>query len=281
MGLKLQLVITADDLGLDAKRDEGIFHAWSKGAITQASLMVAGRSAKAAADRARRERLPLGLHLDLTELPASAPAASVGSLLGPDGHKRGKHGLREAVARGEVEPAHLEAEAQAQLLAFALLTGRPPQHVDGHQHIHCVPKVAQVLAPVFSRAGVRSTRIPEQSGVLAPFYATVSEEAAVCRALYRGAGVRSTEAFSGLDLMGEACSASRLVEAVRTQAGALSLELMCHVGYAGEGHDDFNRSPARQHELNVYCALPFVGLVEQGEVELVSFASASARGALR
>ena len=44
-----QLIITADDLGIDPRRDDGILEAWTRGAITQASLLVGGKAAAAAA----------------------------------------------------------------------------------------------------------------------------------------------------------------------------------------------------------------------------------------
>jgi predicted glycoside hydrolase/deacetylase ChbG (UPF0249 family) len=279
MGVKLQLIITADDLGIDPKRDEGIFQAWSMRAITQASLMVAGPSAKTAAARARRLALPVGLHLDLTETGPSAPKSAVATLLDANGAKRGKHGLREALARAEIDPNHVARETEAQLAAFAGLLGKAPSHVDGHQHIHTVPRVAQVLAPLFARVKVKSTRIPQEQDAPEGFYRQVSDEAASARAIYGKHGVRSSEAFAGLKLMGDNCSAEKLVETARHHAAAASLELMCHVGYVGVGHDDFNRSSAREHELSVYTSKPFAGLSEL--LELASFESAAAKGALK
>ena len=55
---------------------------------------------------------------------------------------------------------------------------------------------------------------------------------------------------------------------------------MCHPGYVGVGWDDFNRSPEREHELRVLCALPFADLVEAGTVRLASFADLAEAGAL-
>ncbi len=46
---------------------------------------------------------------------------------------------------------------------------------------------------------------------------------------------------------------------------------MCHPGYVGDGGDDFNRSPAREHELRVLTSLPFASMIAEGAVELASF----------
>ena len=220
----VRLVITADDLGIDPRRDDGIFAAHAAGAITQASLMVGGPSAREAAHRAREAGLTLGLHLDLSEMPPLAPRERIPTLLDGRGEKLGKHGLRLALARGSVELAHVILEAEAQLDTFAALTGQCVRHVDGHQHIHCVPEVAEVLAPVFERRGVRSTRAPQPAAArvadsdASRVYEKMCRDAAQARATYARVGVRSTHGFIGLDLAGGASDPSRLRERVTTHA---------------------------------------------------------------
>ena len=162
--------------------------------------------------------------------------------------------------------------------------GSPAAHVDGHQHAHTVPFLAEALAPVLAARGVLTTRIPEQREVhvtdpiAARFYESVSADAARARSIYERHGVRSTEAFVGLDLMGAASSAERLRAAVERCRGARSVELMCHPGYPGHGVDAFNESPDREHELEVLLSHPFAPLVEAGRVTLGSFSSSLAAG---
>lgn len=275
----LRVVITADDLGIDERRDDGILEAHARGAISQASLLVRGASSQRAAARAKGAGLSLGLHLDLTETPSCAPPASISSLLDAQRRKLGKHGLREALARGRVRPEHIARECHAQLDLFAALTGQRATHVDGHQHVHCIPAVAAVLAPLFAARGVRTTRIAEQPRVNVDdpgrraFYRSVSEDAARARAIYAMYGVASTDAFAGLDAMGRASSREAVERAVldSVERGARSLEFMCHPGYAGHGVDDFNESPEREHELRVLTSLPLTSYLTDGRVALVSF----------
>ncbi len=278
------LIITADDLGIDPRRDDGILLCFARGGITQASLMVRGRSAASGAQAARRIGRPLGLHLDLTEMPPSAEPSSVASLLDRDGRKLGKHGLRAALAEGRVAREHVEREAQAQLGEYESLVGARATHVDGHQHVHSIPTLAMWLAPLLARHGVASTRIPEQARVdvegaeAARFYRSVAEDARAARALYAAEGVRSTDAFAGLDRMGFASAADELARAVAEASGA-SVELMTHPGFVGEGIDDFNVSPAREHELRVLASQPFAELIRRGEITLTSFAALARDGA--
>jgi predicted glycoside hydrolase/deacetylase ChbG (UPF0249 family) len=249
------IVVNADDLGIDMRRDAGIFELLDAGAVTQASLLVRGRNARAAASRAREKGHELGLHLDLTETDPCAPKDEIATLLDRDGKKLGKHGLREAAAR--VDLAHVAREAEAQIEAFETLMGKKPTHVDGHQHVHVVPRFVETLADVFHRAGIRTTRIPEQPmpDDALEFYKQISDDAANARGIYARVGIASTDAFVGLDLMGDASDGGRLRDAVIAARG--SVEVMVHPGYAGSGWDDFNESPAREHELRVLLARPF------------------------
>ena len=68
MAQKRTLTVVADDLGLSAPRDEGIFRAFAAGAAIQhASLLVNGPTANEAVERAKSVALPMGLHVNLTE----------------------------------------------------------------------------------------------------------------------------------------------------------------------------------------------------------------------
>ncbi len=282
----LELVVTADDLGIDARRDDGIFEAFEHGAITHASLLVGGPSAAAAAERARLDGWPIGLHLNLTEGAPSAHAGDVPSLIDASGQKLGKHGLRDAVSRGDVVLAHVERETRAQVAAFEAMMKRGPLHVDGHQHVHVIGELVETLAKALAQLGVVSTRIPEQSIVQGEatdahrFYENVSREAGRARVVYARHRIASTEVFVGLDLMGTDSTGAKLRDAVSAVRAASSAEVMCHPGYIGTGWDDFNQSPAREHELAVLLARPFAQLVDVGAVALARFADLAGRGAL-
>jgi len=247
------VVVNADDLGIDPRRDAGILELLEAGAVTQASLLVRGPSAREAAKRA--SGYAIGLHLDLTETDACAPTDAIATLLDAYGKKLGKHGLRATADR--VDLAELARETLAQIAAFEALMGMKPSHVDGHQHVHVVPRFVETLARVFRDAGVRTTRIPEQgmSEDAPEFYKQVSEHAAAARAIYARHGIASTDSFVGLDLMGDASDGGRLRDAVSEARG--SVEVMVHPGYVGSGWDDFNESPAREHELRVLRDRPF------------------------
>ncbi len=279
---RVLLVITADDLGIDSRRDDGILAAFAAGGITQASLMVGGPTAIEATRRADDAGLRLGLHLDFSDLPPLAPQGRIPTLLNAQGRKLGKHGLRLALARRLVNLMEVVAEAEAQLDAFEVITGRPARHIDSHQHFHWQPQVAEALAPMLARRGVRTIRGPrpvtvgEHGG---DFYAQACREAECAGMHYRNRGIQSTDGFVGLNPNGATGDPAQLARAVLAHRGE-SMELMCHVGFAAPGGDEFNRSRDRERELDILRSRPFAHLAAQGAVELVSFEELYCRGAL-
>lgn len=164
------LIVNADDLGLRASMTDATLAAWRAGAVTSASAMVHMPDSVRAAALAREAGLPVGLHLNLTE-----------SFSGPGVPSAVRERQRRAVAvfrplrlmRWAYLPGVaglIAAAIDDQLEAFAVLYGGPPDHYDGHQHVHVCPNVARSRAlpaglptrgaadvPLGERNGVRAT----------------------------------------------------------------------------------------------------------------------------
>jgi predicted glycoside hydrolase/deacetylase ChbG (UPF0249 family) len=123
-------VINADDLGLSAEIDRGIFEAHDGGIVTSTSLIVDGPDAGVAIQQARqRPDLGLGIHV--------AFDVSGERLLDAE------------------ELDAVQRELDRQLTAFVRLTGGPPDHIDSHHHFHRRFNVARL----FLEAG-RRFRVP-------------------------------------------------------------------------------------------------------------------------
>lgn len=114
------LIVNADDLGLSAAVNEGIFAAHAEGIVTSASLMVRQAAAAAVAERAAESpRLAIGLHIDLGEW----------------NYEAGEWTLAYSHCDSD-DAAAVEAECRAQVERFRALLGRDPTHLDSHQHVH-------------------------------------------------------------------------------------------------------------------------------------------------
>jgi predicted glycoside hydrolase/deacetylase ChbG (UPF0249 family) len=144
------LVVNADDLGLSAAVNEGIFAAHDEGIVTSASLMVRQGAAAEAAERAPEfPGLAIGLHIDLGEWNYEAGE------------------WMQAYSRCDSDdPAAVAAECRAQLERFRALLGRDPTHLDSHQHVHESDPLKGIAEALAVELGVplRNRAIPYEGG---------------------------------------------------------------------------------------------------------------------
>jgi predicted glycoside hydrolase/deacetylase ChbG (UPF0249 family) len=149
------VAVCADDFGLDPQVNEGALVLAELGRISAIACMVGApfwRSGAGALRCLDPTEVEAGLHLDLTEHPL-------------DPHLR--HSLPEWILRshaGVVDLHGLRREVDAQLDTFVDEMQRPPAFVDGHQHVHQLPGVRDVLVEALVARGLRpwlrSTRRP-------------------------------------------------------------------------------------------------------------------------
>jgi predicted glycoside hydrolase/deacetylase ChbG (UPF0249 family) len=122
-------IVNADDLGMSAAIDSGIFEAHDGGIVTSTSLLVDGPDAEAAIQQVRRRPdLGLGIHV----------AFGI----------RGKQLLDAQDLDG------VKRELDRQLTAFVRLTGGPPDHIDSQDHFHRLFNVARLFLEAGRRYGV-------------------------------------------------------------------------------------------------------------------------------
>lgn len=132
------LCVTVDDFGLHAGVNAAVFELLARGRVQAVSCMVGAPSWDAGHATLRQLRdqahtADCGLHLDFTEAPLRAGS---------------RHDLRGLIAGSlarALDADALRAEVRAQLDAFEDAMGRAPDHVDGHQHVHQLPGVREVL----------------------------------------------------------------------------------------------------------------------------------------
>jgi chitin disaccharide deacetylase len=155
------LIVTADDFGAAVEVNAAIEAAHREGILTAASLMVSGPSAADAIARARRlPSLRVGLHLVLVEGTPALSAASVPRLIDADGAFRTDMVAFSAhLAFSRAARQELAAEITAQFEAFAA-TGLKLDHCNAHKHFHLHPIIAELLAGIGRRFGLRAVRVP-------------------------------------------------------------------------------------------------------------------------
>jgi len=151
-----RITLVADDYGLAPGVSLAIRRLLAQGRLSGTSCLTVGAFWPEAADLLRGlatdDSVEIGLHLCLT-----GPFAPLSRQLRVDAGWRRFPGLG-ALARlsfGRRLPAGaLSAEIEAQIAAFAAALGRPPDFIDGHQHVHLLPGIAETLALTLQPAGV-------------------------------------------------------------------------------------------------------------------------------
>jgi predicted glycoside hydrolase/deacetylase ChbG (UPF0249 family) len=221
------LIVNADDLGLDRHNTDAILECHQAGAISSATALVWMEDSERAADLARRDGLSVGLHLNLIE-----PFTATGV---PGPVAAAQRRVVERLRGGGIAPqlyhpgwsADFERCISDQLVRFHELYGRPPTHVDGHQHMHLVPNALLARA----LGSVRRARAPvNRMSYESRFHKRAAR--AAWRRLVRLRFLTSDWCFSVRSLDPELGGAG--VEAPLDLARAGSVEVFVHPGYRDE-----------------------------------------------
>lgn len=152
-----QLIVTADDVGLDAGMTEGAIRAHRDGIVTACSIVASGAAFDDAVARLRDvPSLEAGVHLALVE-------------------ERSLTGLRMPRKYTTFVPLYLarvisidaiERELRAQI-ERVLATGLRVTHLNGHQHLHLLPRIFAVVAKLAREYAIPYVRIVDDRGGIA------------------------------------------------------------------------------------------------------------------
>ncbi|MDB5954724.1 ChbG/HpnK family deacetylase [Ramlibacter sp.] len=257
-----RLTLCVDDFGLHAGIHQAAEVLAGLGRIGAVSCMVAAPCWPAAAEAAAEfatSHVGVGLHLDLTEHTVDP---------------RCRAPLAEWMARsalGRIDSLRLRGEIEAQLDRFEHSVGREPTHVDGHQHVHQLPGVREVLLSVLagrylSLPWVRSTRVPAAAGAKARVIQALGERG--LRELCETTGLAQNGHLLGV--YGFHGGADRYLALLTgwlrcARDGDL---LMCHPSMASDG---VALAAARRCEFDVLAGPAFAALVRLSGVQLAPF----------
>jgi predicted glycoside hydrolase/deacetylase ChbG (UPF0249 family) len=148
--------LCADDYGISPAVSAAIRELVGRGLINAASVMVLTPSFSASEAKSLQEaaaaRAAIGLHLTLT-----APFRPLGDFAPlRDGAFLPLNGMAGRALLHRFDEARLETEITRQFAAFRKAFGRAPDYVDGHQHIHVFPQIADALIGVIRREAPRA-----------------------------------------------------------------------------------------------------------------------------
>jgi chitin disaccharide deacetylase len=228
MNAPRRIALCVDDFGLHAGIDAAVLELAGRARLSAVSCMVGlprWRSSGKSIQALDADAVDVGLHLDLTEAPLDA------TLRRPVGAWIAQAGL------GLLPMPRLRAEIDAQLAAFVDVVGREPAHVDGHQHVHQLPGVRDLLIEILERragAGprpwLRNTRAPRGEGFKPGLIAALGSDGLA--GLAAGHGFRQNRRMLGVyDFHGDAAAYTARLAHWLDEAGDGDL-LMCHPSHA-------------------------------------------------
>ena len=214
-----RIVLCADDYGYSPGVSRGIRELLERERLSATSCMVVFPEFETDGPLLNPflGRADIGLHFTLT----------VGRTIG------------SVAWEAHVHPRRLQqvvSELEQQVTKFVDVIGRPPDYIDGHQHVHVLPVVRDAVVRVARRIGayVRSTSDPigiamcRRPGLFESIYlARASRKLA---ALARTAGVATNLGFRGVRTFREKGPFRLLFQRMIKDAGTGCL-VMCHPGY--------------------------------------------------
>lgn len=262
------LCVCADDFGMSPGINAAIVELAHEDRISATGCMVK-RSAWGAGLKALRHFSPLamdtGLHLDFSDpLPGHAS-------------DRRLTGLIARSYLGRLDRAQVLREIRDQFARFEDGLGRAPAFVDGHQHVHQLPTVRDVLLEEMAQRyrgalpWLRNTAPPSGLGS-GNLKASLIFALGGARLLNRAAhyGIRTSRGLLGVyDFSGSAQDYRRRLERWVDECRTGDV-LMCHPSIGDAGAAD-PISAARRNEYAVLRAFDFPRRTPHGVVQLVPF----------
>ena len=257
------LCLAVDDFGLHAGINAAVFELLGRGRVQAVSCMVGGPAWAAGHAELRRQRdqahrADCGLHLDFTEVPL---------------HAGSRHGLRGFIARSlarSLDTEALRAELRAQLDAFEDAMGRPPDYVDGHQHVHQLPGVREALVGELQARyadrlpWVRCTRAPRRLALPPGEGLSSAPKPRIIEAL-GSAGLQRLAAAAGLRMN------ARLLGVYDFRGGAARYRALLGAWLAAAGPEDLLMChPARPGAADPHAAADPIGPAREAEFAVLA-----------
>jgi chitin disaccharide deacetylase len=143
------IILCADDYALTEGISRAVGELAAARRLSATSAIVTRPRWPAMAQRlaVHRGRIAVGVHLNFT---LGAPLGAM-PRFAPDGIFPGRNKLLARALLGLVERDEIRAEIERQLDAFEAQLGFPPDHLDGHEHVHVLPGIRKSLFEVVAR----------------------------------------------------------------------------------------------------------------------------------
>jgi chitin disaccharide deacetylase len=232
------IILCADDYALTEGISRAIGELAAAQRLSATSVLVTSAHWPAGAPRlcAHRGHLSVGLHLNLT---LGAPLGPM-PRLAPKGAFPGRNGLIARALFGLIDRQEIAAEIGRQLDRFEHAMRAPPDHIDGHQHVHALSGVrAALLETVQKRYPSHPPLIRDPSdrlgtirarGVAVPKALMVAALALGFGRAARRLGLPANDTFAGFSTFDTRLPFGEELSKALSQPGRRHI-VMCHPGH--------------------------------------------------
>jgi predicted glycoside hydrolase/deacetylase ChbG (UPF0249 family) len=222
-----QLIVTADDVGLHRGMTEGTIRAHTEGIVTACSVVANGAAFEHAVERLRDvPALAVGVHLTLVEeRPISA---GVPSLVGANDlfHESYAAFVPRYIA-GQIHIGEVEREFRAQIEKL-LQTGLKVTHANGHQHLHLLPRIFDVVQSLAEEYSIPYVRIVDEPRSVSARGAAIAVLSRLGRRARSRARLRTNDCTIGVTQAGHLTDPRALIALL--DHVDRTTELVCHPG---------------------------------------------------
>ncbi len=157
------IIINADDFGMNERCSKAIVEAFSRGLVTDTTMMANGGYFEQAVRLANKNGLfnKIGIHLNITEgIPLTEDIKELPDFV-TDGKFNKQYDWNRELSPDEKEAVYNELTAQVLRLQKA---GIHITHADSHHYIHNAPFIAPIAEKVCSEHGIAKIRIMRNWG---------------------------------------------------------------------------------------------------------------------
>jgi predicted glycoside hydrolase/deacetylase ChbG (UPF0249 family) len=212
------LIINADDWGGWPAATDAALAGCARGRITSVSAMLFMADSERAAGLAADAGIDVGLHVnfvqDFSDSRCPAPLAAAQRRL----HRFLKRGKYALLLYHPLLREQFRCVYQAQVEEFVRLYGRPPSHIDGHQHMHlCTNMVIDHIIPPRQKVRRSFSFWPGEKGWFNRYYRRRLDQ-------WLGRKYRCTDYFFSLGQ----CLKNRRLGRVAELSQKSNVELMTH-----------------------------------------------------
>ena len=170
------MIICADDFGISQSVSDGILELLSKKRLSAVSCMLnydGNIINQIDSLLSFKSNCDIGLHLNLTSgKPLSYGIDKSSGLVDDEGNFLNFNKLIKNILFNNVKIDVLSKEIEKQIYYFLLLTKKLPDFIDGHQHIHQLPLIRDILPKICSKIFInqnfyiRVCRFPIKQSIL-------------------------------------------------------------------------------------------------------------------